>query len=63
MFIGHFHRWFAATPNGCLSWDGTEPIAFEPGERYFVVVHAVADGWYAIFDDATNVLTPMAVLK
>lgn len=44
MFIGHFHDWFAATPNGRLPWDGSEPLRCDPDQRYFVVVHAVADG-------------------
>lgn len=61
MFIGHFHDWFAATPNGCLPWDGSEPLRCDPDQRYFVVVHAVADGWFAIFDDVTNVLTPIVI--
>lgn len=63
MFVGHFHRWFAATRNATMSWDGSEPIKFEPSQRYVVVVHAVLNGWFAIFDDSTNVLTPMAVLR
>jgi len=63
IFVGHFHRWFAATQNANTSWDGSEPIKFEPSQRYLVVVHAVLNGWFAIFDDSTNVLTPMSVRR
>jgi hypothetical protein len=58
MFIGHFHRWLAATPRGCLPWDGSTPIELESGKRYLIVVHAVADGHCAVFDCATDRLTP-----
>ena len=61
MFVGHFHRWFAATRNATISWDGSEPIEFELSQRYLVVVHAVMNGWFAIFDDSTDVLTPIAI--
>ena len=47
-FISHYHRWFAATPNGPISWDGADPLLLRPGERYFVVVGAVFQGKCAI---------------
>ena len=56
-FVGHFHRWLAATPEGCLAWGG-EPILLDPGRRYLVVVAAVCDGWCAIYDTEADVLTP-----
>jgi hypothetical protein len=58
MFVGHFHRWLAVTPNGPLPWSGDRPIRFSPKRRYLVVVAAVADGWCAVFDTKTDVLTP-----
>jgi len=58
MFVGHFHRWLAVTPDGALAWSGERPIAFDSPERYLVVVAAVCDGWCAIYDTASDVLTP-----
>ena len=58
LFLGHFHRWLAATPRGCLDWDGTAPLQFQPGERYLVVIAAVADGWCAVYDTAARRLEP-----
>ena len=57
-FVGHFHRWLIATPAGRLPWDGAEPILFRPDERYLVVVAAVCDGWCAVFDTDSRVMTP-----
>jgi hypothetical protein len=59
VFLGHFHRWLAATPEGCLAWGGSEPLALEPGLRYLVVVAAVCDGWAAVFDTDNQCLTPL----
>jgi predicted phosphodiesterase len=56
-FVGHFHRWLAATPDGLLPWDGGEPLLLE-GQRYLVVVAAVCDGWCATFDTVSNRLVP-----
>jgi hypothetical protein len=58
-FLGHFHRWLAATPNGPLTWAGDRPLVLERDERYLVVVAAVCDGWCATFDTATGELTPV----
>jgi predicted phosphodiesterase len=58
LFVGHFHRWLVASPAGCLAWDGNEPILLRPGERYLVVVAAVCDGWCAIFDTDSRVMSP-----
>ncbi len=58
-FVGHFHRWLAATPEGRLPWGGRSPLLLQPGRRYLVVVAAVADGRCALFDTATNELTPL----
>src|SRR5437867_4065298 len=58
MFVGHFHRWLAVTPDGPLSWSGDRPITFDPDQRYLVVVAAVCDGWCAIYDTENDVLTP-----
>jgi hypothetical protein len=58
MFVGHFHRWLTVTPNGALDWSGTKPIVFDSQERYLVVIAAVCDGWCAIYDTDSDVLTP-----
>ena len=59
--VGHFHRWFAATPTGRLHFDGNLPTQLERGERYFFVIHAVMDGWAAILDEDRDVLTPICL--
>ncbi len=58
MFVGHFHRWFAATPYVRFDWDGAAPIQFRAGERYLVIVHALLSGYFAIFDASKQQLTP-----
>lgn len=59
-FVGHYHRWWAATPGGKLDWHGAGPLRFEPGERYFVVVAAVCDGWCALLDTESRMLEPLS---
>ena len=49
-FVGHFHRWLAATPERLLDWAGGSPIVLDVGQRHLVVVAAVCDGWCAVFD-------------
>jgi hypothetical protein len=58
MFCGHFHRWLAATESGCVEWDGGRPLVLTPPERYLVVVAAVCDGKFAVFDTETHELLP-----
>lgn len=58
-FVGHYHRWWATTPTGELDWNGPEPLQFESGQRYFVVIAAVCDGWCAVFDDQKGLLEPL----
>jgi hypothetical protein len=58
MFVGHYHRWLAVTPGGALPWSGESPIAFDPDRRYLLVVAAVCDGFCAIYDTETDVVTP-----
>ncbi len=56
MMSGHFHRWFAATPEGKIDWRGGEPLDLRAGSRYFVIIHAVADGWTALFDGEDRIV-------
>ena len=58
MFVGHFHRWLAGTPDGVLEWDGSEPIRLDTEQRHLVVIHGVCDWKCATFDTKTNMLTP-----
>lgn len=58
-FVGHYHRWWAATPAGPVGWSGGGPLRFEPGQRYFVVVAAVCDGWCALLDTERGELVPL----
>jgi hypothetical protein len=58
-FVGHYHRWWAATSAGAVIWQGGHPLAMNPPERYFVVVAAVCDGWCALFDTHCALLEPL----
>src|SRR5262245_14214116 len=58
VFLGHFHRWFAATEDGRLDWDGTTPLHFEPARRYLVVVAPMFSGAFAVIDTDRWVLEP-----
>jgi predicted phosphodiesterase len=58
-FVGHFHRWLAATPEGPLAWDGRAPLVLRPGQRHLVVVAAVCDGWCAVLDTHGTELVPV----
>lgn len=58
-FVGHYHRWWAATPEGPVAWDGSQPLRLESGRRYFVVVAAVCNGWCAVLDTSAGLLEPL----
>ena len=57
IFAGHYHRWILASPTAILDWNGESPIHLADG-RYFVVVHALFAGHYAILDTETSELVP-----
>jgi predicted phosphodiesterase len=57
-FVGHFHRWLTATPDGILPWDGSDAVSLATDRRYLVVVAAVCDGWCATYDTANGRLVP-----
>ena len=59
MMIGHFHRWLAATPAGPIAWSGCQSLELESQSRYLFIINAVMYDWAAVFDDRTNVLTPI----
>jgi len=58
-FIGHYHRWWAATPSGQIDWDGTDTLLLQPDERYFVVIAGVFQGKCAILDTTSGILEPL----
>jgi len=58
LFMGHMHRWLLGTPAGVLPWQGEGPMRLDTKDRYLVVVHAVWDGSFALFDTDTNDLIP-----
>ena len=58
IFIGHYHHWLLATPDGVQPWAGDRPIVLDADQRYLVAVHAVCDGWCALFDTGTSELFP-----
>jgi predicted phosphodiesterase len=57
-FIGHFHRWVAVTEDGRVRWKGTDPLHFEAGKRYLVVVAPLFRGEFAVIDTDRWVLEP-----
>jgi predicted phosphodiesterase len=58
LFIGHLHRWLLGTPDGLLPWRGDRPVCLDATQRHLVVVHAVWDGRFALFDTKTGELIP-----
>ena len=61
LFIGHYHRWWAATSEGRLSWTGDRPLELNANQRYFVVVNAVLGGWCGWLDTHAGVLVPIRI--
>ena len=59
LFIGHYHRWWAATSEGSLNWTGDRPLALAADLRYLVVVDAVLGGWCGWLDTDAGVLVPI----
>lgn len=57
MFMGHYHRWVLARPDGLVAWRGETPVHLDDG-RYFVVLGALCHGDYATLDTDTSELVP-----
>jgi hypothetical protein len=57
VFAGHYHDWLLARPEGIDAWKGETPVRLDHG-RYFVVVGALCEGRYAVFDSETSELVP-----
>jgi predicted phosphodiesterase len=58
VFAGHCHTWLIATPDGITEWNGTAKTTLRDG-RYFVVVGALCDGHFGVFDTDTAELVPL----
>ncbi|MFI5457038.1 MAG: hypothetical protein ACHRXM_16455 [Isosphaerales bacterium] len=61
LFIGHYHRWWAATPEGSLNWAGDRPLELAANQRYFVVVGPVLGGWCGWLDTDAGLLLPLRI--
>jgi hypothetical protein len=61
IFVGHYHCWWAATPQGSLNWAGDRPLELAANQRYFVIVNAVLGGWCAWLDTDLGVLVPLRI--
>ena len=59
LFIGHFHRWLAISPEGKVAWDGVRPLTLNPRLRYLIIVAAVFNGCCAIYDTTSSQFTPI----
>ena len=61
LFMGHMHRWFAASTSGPLDWSGTTSLHTGAGGRRLVIVGAVCRGHCAWLDTTSGVLRPVAM--
>jgi hypothetical protein len=59
VFVGHYHRWLAATASGPLDWRGEGPLSLAGTSRYFVVVGAIFQGQCGLLDTRTCELAPL----
>ncbi len=59
MFAGRSHKWLLVAPDGIRDWKGDSPIRIDHG-RYFVVVGALCEGQFAIFDTDSSELLPFS---
>ncbi len=59
LMSGHVHRWFLASPEGVIDWDGTAPVCLRPPGRYYLTVHALVEGHGALYDTTTGELEPI----
>lgn len=58
-FMGHKHRWLAARGPTILPWRGDRPVDLGGAGPWLVVVHAVVDGWCALYDTESMALEPI----
>jgi len=60
-FTGHLHSWGIWTPDGPVAWRGDETFRYRTGQRYLTTIHAVVEGWCALFDSERETLEPIAL--
>ena len=60
-FCGHFHRWFAAMPDGLLPWGGETPLQLGQRGRFLIGVHAVTNGWCATYETRSGHFVPISL--
>jgi predicted phosphodiesterase len=60
VFVGHYHRWLAATASGPVDWRGERPVSLAGTDRYFVVVGAIFQGQCGILDTERCQLFPLS---
>lgn len=58
-FMGHYHSRRLANTKGLLDWDEMHPYTLSPPERFLVVVGAVCEGRFALYDTETCVLSAL----
>jgi len=58
VFAGHYHRWFLASENCPVEWDGKTKIRLESNLRHFIIVNGVLNACCAEFNTMTNELKP-----
>jgi hypothetical protein len=57
MFVGHYHNWLHVTPAGVDDWAGDTTLGLSEG-RHLVVVGALVQGRYAVYDLETSEFVP-----
>ncbi|QDU20896.1 metallophosphoesterase family protein [Urbifossiella limnaea] len=57
-FVGHHHCWFATTPTGRVSWDGSAPLRLAAEDRYLIVVAPIFQRSFAVVDTDRGVVIP-----
>lgn len=62
MFTGHYHKWVLVSEDGVLDWDGRTRVTLDRG-RFLIVVGALCEGRFAIFDTETSELTPFNLTR
>lgn len=63
IFAGHYHRWLISAEDRLLEWQGESAICLAGPERYFVVINALQNGAFAIYDTQTCLLEPLCALR
>lgn len=61
ILVGHFHRWRAITMDSAIDWNGDSPLVLHKGDRYLVLVGALADGRFGIIDVEKRLIIPYSL--